>query len=309
MSGVATAIGTSAVVGAYASDQAGKRAGDASRQGAQISAQAMGEALDYLKEQDKLPTQMREGALGTLAGLYGLEGGTGDQEQFIQSSMNSPLYKALMGGAGAGNEAIMQNASMTGGFRSGDVNTNLYDYNTRLSNTSLLSAYNDRLRGIEGLANLPSNANNIADTMIGIGNVQGQGATAGAQAENIGRTNAINSITGGIQGIAGLYQPTVGATPGGGVPYDAMNYGGEGGGIPTDQWLASDIRLKENIQYVGKKNGLNWYEWTWNKLAEEFGLSGESQGVMAHEIAVIQPSAVGFIDQSLVVNYTALGVV
>lgn len=46
----------------------------------------------------------------------------------------------------------------------------------------------------------------------------------------------------------------------------------------------SDRRLKTKIKVIGQlASGQNVYSWTWNEKAADFGLSGESMGVMADE--------------------------
>ncbi len=72
--------------------------------------------------------------------------------------------------------------------------------------------------------------------------------------------------------------------------------------------LASDIKLKDNLIRVGEANGFNWYTWTWNKLAESIGLTGNSDGVIANEVQIKKPHLVIEQDGYLAVNYEGLGV-
>ena len=71
----------------------------------------------------------------------------------------------------------------------------------------------------------------------------------------------------------------------------------------------SDPKLKDNIVKVGTSNGFNWYNWTWNKLANTLGLQGESQGVMADEVRHIRPDLVSFDGEFMKVNYSGLGAI
>lgn len=49
--------------------------------------------------------------------------------------------------------------------------------------------------------------------------------------------------------------------------------------------LFSDIRLKENVEFVGQNNnGFNIYRWDWNKKANELGQHGSSVGVIAQDL-------------------------
>jgi len=52
----------------------GDDAGDAAKEGAQISADAQREALEYLKQKEAAPTHYRDYAMGTLANYYGIPG-------------------------------------------------------------------------------------------------------------------------------------------------------------------------------------------------------------------------------------------
>ena len=247
----------------------GDAAADASIQAANIAAAGQTEALDYLKETEALPQQFREGALGQLAGLFGLEGGTGDPDAFMQMAMNSPLYKQLMANQSQGEEAIMRNAAATGGLRSGNVQGNLADYNTRYTNEALTQAYNQQLGGLQGLAGLPSNANAIAQMTAAPGMTQAQGITAGAQSQLM----ADQSLTNNLFGLGA-----------------ALAF--------------SDIRLKKDIKYKGEWNGHSIYSWTWRD--NDLGLVGEDEGVMAHEIFEYMPDAIVVQDGILMVDYSKL---
>lgn len=77
---------------------------------------------------------------------------------------------------------------------------------------------------------------------------------------------------------------------------------GQLGGAALGGWLASDIRLKEQIKLVGNERGFNIYE---------FRYIGDDQiytGVMAQEIAEIVPEAVTDIDGYLNVDYSHIGI-
>lgn len=75
---------------------------------------------------------------------------------------------------------------------------------------------------------------------------------------------------------------------------------GAGAGV-LGAWLgASDISLKENIKKVGRKGEYNWYQWNYK------GDDKVYEGVMAHEVAEINPDAVSEQDGYLVVDYARL---
>lgn len=264
------------VFGGGGGDEAAKAAIKAS----ETTAEAQREALEYLKEREAIPQQFREGALTELGGLYGLEGGTGSQEAIIQRAIKSPLYQNIMGGREAGEEAILRNLAATGGLRSGTAQEGLYDYNTQLQNKALLESYNQQLMGLQGLGSLPSMAPVIAGQISGIGQTLGQGQIAAAQARQAGSQQGMGNLMGF-----------------GGLAIDAYSSG-----------MFSDRRLKKNIKVVGKVNGFNWYSFDWNSVAEKFGLSGSTFGIMADEVFDKAPGAVMLKDGALFVLYGALGI-
>lgn len=259
----------------------GGNAADAAVEGSRIAADAQREALAYLREREALPTEIRDEALTGLSGYYEVPKQPLGQEELIAQAQGSPLYQQIMGTRQSGEEAILRNASATGGLRSGDAQSALYDYNVQLENDALLQSFNQaqsrddytrgmNLQGLTGLAQLQGNENAIAGLTAGIGQTQAQGITAAAQAKDSGIGNLLNT---GFQ-LAGLF------------------------GL-------SDIRLKENVVHVAELNGHHWYTWDWNdKAKKEFDLEGSSQGVMAHEVYKFNPDFVAANDEGyLVVDY------
>ena len=277
MSGVYTAAATVAV-GAYSANRAGAAADKAARasaRGAELTAQGERDALDYQKEVEALPLELRNEFLPQLADIY--RGGEG-QQQLVDQAKSSPLYSAILGGQQAGEQSILRNAAATGGLRSGNVQGALTDYGSQLENRALLTSYNDQLQGIQGLANQQLNTNSIAQSIAAPGATLGAGAVAQGQILQQGQQNANNAITSAI-----------------------------GSGLNTyAQYAYSDIRLKDNIEYVGVVNGHNIYAWDWNKEAEEIGLSGRSSGVMAHEVYEYMPDAIAEINGYIAVDYAAM---
>ena len=256
----------------------GDDAADASIKASETQAQWQKNALDYLKQTEAVPQQYREGALNQLGGMYGLEGGTGNQQAVIDRAIQSPLYQQIMGGLDAGENSILRNASATGGLRSGNTQYALADYNTQLQNKALLESYNQQLMGLQGMAGLPSMAPAIASGMSDIGTTYGQGIIAAAQAKQSGGQNNANNMMGlGQLGIAA--------------------YG-----------MFSDRRLKKNIKIIGKVKGFNWYSFTWNTVAEKLGMTGNTYGIMADEVFAKIPQAVSLKDGFMFVNYGMIGV-
>ena len=178
----------------------GKSAADAATEAAGISAAAQIEQLNYLKEINALPQQYKEQALEKLAGIYGLNGDISGQQKLIEQAKASPIYAATMSGLGAGEESILRNAAATGGLRSGNTQSAISEFGTRLSNEALVNAYNQQLSGIQGLANVPTNEGQIGSTIAGIGETYAQGITSSAQARQQGLQNTFNTLL----GIGGL---------------------------------------------------------------------------------------------------------
>jgi len=55
----------------------------------------------------------------------------------------------------------------------------------------------------------------------------------------------------------------------------------------------SDIRLKENIQPIGKSdNGINLYTWDWNEEGKRIAGNQPTIGVLAQELREVMPEAV-----------------
>jgi len=199
-----------------ASRSASRQAAEAQETGTAQIVEAQREALEYLKEREQLPQQFREGALGRIAGLYGLEGGEGSQEELISQARLSPIYEAILSSRDAGEESILRNRSVTGGLRSGASIGDLTNYNQQLENQALLTAYNQQLQGLQGLAMLPSNAGAIAQQIGGIGQTLGQGTMAAGQTRAQGTMAAGQAQANMFGGLAGLVAPAVGGAFAGG---------------------------------------------------------------------------------------------
>lgn len=243
----------------------GDKAAKESRKASEVQARYQREALEYLKEREELPQAFREGALTMLGGMYGLEGGEGSQQQLVDQAMASPLYGAMMEG---GEGAILRQQAATGGLRSGDTQAALASN----QNQALLTAYNQQLQGLQGLAGTPTMAPQIAGAMGGIGQTLAQGRVAAAQAQAQGSQAGFGNLMGLGQLGMQAYQ------------------------------VFSDPSLKTNIEKIGEVNGWNWYSWEWNKKAESMGITGKSEGVMADEVKAKRPDLLGEFNGIMTVN-------
>jgi hypothetical protein len=169
----------------------GRSAEKASIEGSRTAAAGQTEALNYLKERERLPSQFREGALTQLGGLYGLEGGDPNAAQNIQ---NNPIFQATQGMLPQQEEAILRNQSATGALRGGGTDMMLAE-NQR---NNQLQAYQNTIGGLQGLSNLQSYAPQIAQGIAGVSNTLAQGRIAGAQA----RQEALGGL---VQGGAAAF--------------------------------------------------------------------------------------------------------
>lgn len=274
-------------------------------------------ALDYLKQREALPTAMRDEALAALHHFYTLPDQPGapmdfrdpkGQQALIDEAMSSPLYAAIMGTKQGAVDELARYASATGGLRSGNAQSAFAKEGQRISEEALLKSYlaaqeQDRfalgredierdyltnrddygralnLSGLSGLAGLQDNSAGIAQLMSNMGHTQAQGTLGQAQTQTAATNNVFQTLLGGATAAGALgWQPF------------------------------SDIRLKTNIQPLGKFGDLDWYEWDWNDTAQnELGLSGKARGVMAHQVFLSHPQSV-HVDKTgyLVVDYSAI---
>lgn len=167
---------------------------------------------------------------------------------------------------------------MTGGFRSGTGNEAL----AQNSQNVLQRLVAERLQGNQYLSGLQSYAPQIAQYKAGAGEALGQGLAGSAVSLGQGQIAAGQA---GQQALSGL-----------------MQLGGQLGQAA----MMSDPVLKQNIRLIGNKSGHNWYSWTWNQKANDLGLFGESEGVMADEIQKSNPDQVTTRHGYLAVNYEGL---
>lgn len=276
--------------------KAGERAAQASQQAAKTQSGFQNQALDYLKQTQAPITDAQTGSLGRLGNLatqgvnpYQLQ----SEGQLLKNIDESPLYKSLMSGLQAGEESILRNQAMTGGFRSGGTQQNLARLGRDTQNQALLSAFGNRQQrdiqqaglnqqafqnqlGLEStIMGLPSQVGNIANLTSGIGQTLAQGQIAGAQSRLQGsQANTQNLMNLASLGLAAF----------------------------------SDRRLKDNIQKVGNENGYNVYTWQWNDKAKSLGLEGSGKGVIADEVKQVKPEAVKRHQGFDTVDYEAIGV-
>lgn len=130
------------------------------------------------------------GALDRMSDLIGL-GGQEAQQSELDLLRASPLFKSLYG---AGEEAVLANASATGGLRGGNTQRSLYD----LGEDTFSAVIRQQLSDLGGLVGIGSGATDAvsaygARAVSDQNDLRNQGANAKAQAELIrGGVNAKN---------------------------------------------------------------------------------------------------------------------
>ncbi len=135
--------------------------------------------------------------------------------------------------------------------------------------------------------------------------LQGSGAQDSQAIQEYMNTLA-NISTGSASQMGSM--PGIPGTQGGGGPSDATQMAQSAAQMYMMYLAAgSDSRLKENVRYIGKKDGHNVYEWDWNQEGERLFGDQPTYGVIAQEAAKIAPEAVSRgKDGYLRVNYGEL---
>lgn len=307
MSFVATAVIGSTVVGGIMSSKAQK---SAAKSAANAQTQAADKGIEEQRRQfDAVQKLMApyvtagNTALTRYSALSGLAGPEA-QQAIIQQIQGGPEYGALVR---SGEEAILQSASATGGLRGGNTQAALAKFRPEILSTLIRDEYS-RLGGmVAGGQNAAAGVGSAGmQTGNNIANLYGQVGQAQA-GQAIARGQATADMWGNIAGSVGLaaglgaFAQNPGAGAGGGVGGAAGNVGSTIGAVAG---RFSDARLKEDIQCIGTRAGHNWYRfrYVWDAPGTV------REGVMAHEVKVTHPEAVGQSQGYLTVDYAKLGI-
>lgn len=196
MSAVAAAVIGSAVIGGAVSMSAASKAGKAQVQAADRSAEEQRAAREEMRTLLNPYVSAGTPALQAQMAALGLSGPEA-QQAFVTQQEQSPIFQSL---AAQGEEAILQNASATGGLRGGNVQGALAQFRPALLNQFLEQQY-DRLGGL---------------TRIGQASAAGVGASGITSATNIGQayTQAGQARAGSIMGQAGAFNQALGTITG-----------------------------------------------------------------------------------------------
>ena len=244
--------------------------------GKSVPATSNNKFADQLNQQFSPMANYGAQGMGQYANILGLGGGEA-QSGAMDNYYNSSGGKFLMN---QGMDQIMGNRAAGGLLRSGGTSKAIEDYRSGLASTKM------------------------GDYMGLLGNLNQQALGAGNLIANAGSQSTSATKTGGGLGKAlglGLNVASSIAGPGG---LGKVVLGGL-------KKLFSDVRLKTNIEKVGEyPDGLGMYEWdylpTEGRIAA-FLPEGRQRGVMAHEVAVLRPDALGpVIDGYATVDYSML---
>lgn len=214
--------GASILGGAMQSDAAGDAA-DAQAQAAAGGIAEQRRQFDFIQNLLKPYVEAGGRGLSAYENLLGLSGDGGADA--INQIRTGPQYTAL---TNAGEEAILQNASATGGLRGGNVQTALAQNRQRI----LAGLIGDQLGRFGQLATVGQNsAAGVGNAALGMGNniTDLMGQQGAAQAGGI--VAGSNAITRAISGVGGL---AAGAGIGGG-------YGG--GGVVAPGYSVGDTTV------------------------------------------------------------------
>ena len=204
--GAVATIGGSIIGGLISADAQGDAAESAADAQTQASAASIAEQrrqFDAIVALLKPYVDAGGPALSAQQDILGLNGGTAQQGAY-DAIENSPAFGALQQ---TGEEAILQNASATGGLRGGNVQAALAQFRPQLLAKLIESQY-AKLGGITSIgqnaAALQGNAGQVAGTNIGalLGDA-GAAQAGGFLAQGRATSNLVGGITEGIGRFAG----------------------------------------------------------------------------------------------------------
>lgn len=235
MSWIATAVVGGSVITGVGSYLAQKGAAEEAA-GAQRSASeaAIAEQRRQQAESERLLApymQAGQGALGQQQALLGL-GGPEAQQAAIAQLEQSPQFQAMMQ---QGEEAILQNASATGGLRGGNTQAALAQFRPAML-SQLIQQQMAQLGGLSSMGQQGAmgaagygqqSAANVGNLLGGIGQAQAGAAMAQGQ----GMANLFGGVGGALGTLGGL--GAMGKGPFGGAPAPSPAAAPTGGGMAS----------------------------------------------------------------------------
>lgn len=177
-SSIGKAIGSvvGGITGATAQAKAAKKAADLQAQQAQLALEESRRQFDIGQAAQQPFLQAGTDALGQYGALAGING-AGPQFEAITALHNSPLYNTLYA---RGQEALLQNASATGGLRGGNLQGALADF----GRDTLSQVIQNQLANLGGIASMgQATATNTAAQGAQFAGQQGDLLTQQGQAQ------------------------------------------------------------------------------------------------------------------------------
>lgn len=187
------------ITGANAAQEGANKAADAQVQAAQLGIDETSRQFDALQALLKPFVNAGTDAIAGYGNLLGTNG-YGSQREAINVLQSSPEFRSLVA---KGENAILQNASATGGLRGGNVQASLAQFRPEIL-SQLINQQFQRLGGIAGLGqNAAAGVGNAGmQSGAAISNLlQQQGAARAGQAIAQGNANASN--IGGVGQLLG----------------------------------------------------------------------------------------------------------
>lgn len=186
MSFIGNVLGS--ITGAKQAGKAGERAGETQAAASQAGIEEQRRQFDALVELMSPYVQAGTGAMQQQQALIGLQGPEA-QQQAVSGFEQSPLFQSMQQ---QGENAILQNASATGGLRGGNVQAALSQFRPQLLNQLIEQQYG-RLGGLAsmGQASAAGQASGGMKSASNVGNLlanQAQAVAGGQMARgNVGR--------------------------------------------------------------------------------------------------------------------------
>jgi len=211
------AVGGATLASGYMQSQAAGDAAAIQGQSAQGGIDEQRRQFDAIQKLLQPYSQAGTAALGQQQALLGM-GAPEAQQQAINAIQSGPQFQALQQ---QGENAILQNASATGGLRGGNVQGALAQFRPALL-SGLIDQQYSRLGGLASLGqNAAAGVGNAGlSTGTNITNLLGQQGAAAAGGQ-IAQGRAFGAIPGAISGGLGLYSGLGGSFGG--------SFGGSGG--------------------------------------------------------------------------------
>jgi len=240
-------------------DLLGGNAADAAKDAAALQAEAGRNALEVNQAQfaqtrsDLEPFRQ----FGT-GGISNLEGAINDPSQRV---LNNPFFTAL---ANQQEQRTLASAAARGKVGSGgtgdDLQRNLLLLGNQFAQQDISNLQNQVNTGLGAATQTGAFGQQSAASAGGIlGNI--------ANAQAAGKVGAANAQQQGFSNILGI-------------------------GLGIGALAFSDIRLKENIRFSHKENGIRMYSWDWKKSAKAIVGNQKTVGPIAQELKKTHPDLV-----------------